>query len=34
MHKEKRQHTRLVLYSKANIQIGDLSIEAASENLA
>ena len=34
MHKEKRQHTRLVLHSKANIKIGDLSIEAASENLS
>lgn len=34
MHKEKRKHTRLTLHSKANIQIGDQSIEAESENLS
>jgi 3-hydroxyacyl-CoA dehydrogenase len=34
MHKEKRQHTRLALHSKAKIQLGDQSIEAESENLS
>ena len=34
MRKEKRKHTRLALHSKANIQIGDQSIEAESENLS
>ena len=34
MTKEKRKHTRLVLLSKANIQLGDQSIEAESENLS
>jgi 3-hydroxyacyl-CoA dehydrogenase len=34
MRKEKRKHTRLVLHSKANIQIGNQSIEAESENLS
>jgi hypothetical protein len=34
MHKEKRKHTRLALHSKANIQLGDRSIEAESENLS
>jgi hypothetical protein len=34
MTKEKRKHTRLALHSKANIQLGDQSIEAESENLS
>ena len=34
MTKEKRKHTRLALHSKGNIQLGDQTIEAESENLS
>jgi len=34
MPKENRKHTRLTLHSKVNIQLGDQSIEAESENLS
>jgi hypothetical protein len=34
MTQEKRKHSRLPLHSKGSIQIGDLSIEAESENLS
>jgi hypothetical protein len=34
MQMEKRKHTRLALHSKANIRIGNKSIEAESKNVS